>query len=93
MNERPPGYDPRGDTPEDRAWRGAAAEEAVGGLVQQIDPGAMATKFVLLVETVDGDGVRALWALTPDELAAWESVGMLTHALHREQAAVLDDGD
>jgi hypothetical protein len=86
----PAGYNPRGDSPEDRKWRSAAAEEAIGGLVQQIDPGAMATKFVVLIETVDGDGVRALWALTPDDLAAWESVGMLQYAMLREQAAVLD---
>ncbi len=65
---------------EDRDHANATAERAVADLVQQIDPGTMMTKFVLLVECVDTEG-RGLWALSgPPDLKKWESLGMIEYA-------------
>lgn len=65
---------------EQRDQAKATAERAVADLVQQIDPGTMMTKFVLLVECVDTEG-RGLWAFAgPSDLKKWESLGMIEYA-------------
>ena len=94
MNAQPPpGYDAHDDSPEARSFRAAAAQEAVGELVMAVDPATMATTFVLLIETVDTDGRRAFWSLASDGIPAWQSVGMLQHAVHLEQAATIQEPD
>ncbi len=44
------------------------------------------TRWVALVEAVDADGKRGLWTMTSDDLMAWDTCGLLTHALHLQQA-------
>jgi hypothetical protein len=39
-------------------------------------------KWVAIVETVAPDGSRGLWTMTADDVKAWDTVGMLQHALH-----------
>lgn len=52
---------------------------------------SMVTRWLALIETVEADGVRGIWALTADGMTAWDSKGMLTHALDIERAATLRD--
>lgn len=47
---------------------------------------SMVTKWVALVEVIDGDGDRGLWALGSEGMTSWDTVGMLTYAVHMEQA-------
>jgi hypothetical protein len=65
---------------------GAAIDAAVGQHEQ-----GFVTKWVGLVESVAPDGTRGLWTLTSDEVKAWDTVGLLQHALHIQQAQTLSD--
>ena len=54
----------------------------------------MVTKWVCLVEVIDTDGERGLWTLAPEGAKPWDTLGLLTHAIHREQAATIKrEGD
>lgn len=50
---------------------------------------AVVTKWVLLAESVNGDGERGLWLVAPEDAKAWDTIGMLTYALHLEQARTI----
>lgn len=63
---------------------GAAIDAAVGEHER-----GFVTKWVALVETVAPDGTRGLWTMTSDDLKAWDTVGLLQHALHLQQAQTL----
>lgn len=64
--------------------REAAAQAAVADLVQQLDPGAMVTRFVVLAEVMDADSDRALWAFTAPGATKWDTLGLLDFARWRE---------
>lgn len=49
------------------------------------------TKWVALIETTAPDGSRGLWTMTSSEVKAWDTVGMLQHGLHLQQAQTLTD--
>lgn len=85
-----------GDTPDDLPQ---ILETAIGDAIQSTvaeHEGGFVTKWVALVESVGPDGQRGLWTLTSNEVMAWDTVGLLQHALHVQQAqtlaASLDDG-
>jgi hypothetical protein len=67
--------------------RNQAAHAAVSDLVQQIDPGAMVTRFVLLAEVIDAENDRALWSFVAPRATKWDTLGLL------EFARVLEYGD
>jgi hypothetical protein len=50
--------------------------------------GEMVTRWVALVEVIDEDGVRALWALAPDDAKAWDTLGMLDYPRAVEYGSV-----
>lgn len=52
---------------------------------------SMVTRWVVLVETIDEEGERGLWALASSENRAWDTKGMLQQALDYEQAKTLKD--
>ncbi|PWR08588.1 hypothetical protein DKT68_15340 [Micromonospora acroterricola] len=54
---------------------------------------SMVTKWVALVESMDADGDRGLWTLTSDGVKAWDTVGLLQHGLHIQQAQTLRPED
>ena len=77
-------------------------DEVESALVQAFrDAGEMVTRWTLCAESIDADGHRGLWLLSPDDMHAWETIGILTYALQIEQAkanldlidAGADDGD
>ncbi len=65
------------------------SEDLVSELIEGLDPGAMVTKFVVVAEGIDTDGVRALYTATHEGAKAWDSIGLLTYALARENAQIL----
>jgi hypothetical protein len=71
---------------------GEALERAVGDAIDtavgQHERGFV-TKWVALVETVGPDGDRGLWTMTSDGVKAWDTVGLLQHALHLQQLQTL----
>lgn len=78
-------------------------DEVEAALVQAFrDAGEMVTRWTLCAESIDEEGHRGLWLLSPDDMHAWETIGILTYALNLEQAKVnvdlieadvTDDGD
>ena len=73
------------------------ALNAVADFIQQVQPGGMVQKFVLLVETIDNED-RWLSAFTAPGQKRWDSMGMLQYGMTLEQNTVLeaepyDDGD
>jgi hypothetical protein len=84
----------RGDESGPDGELGAAIEralnDAIAGVFAQHEQ-SMVTKWVMLAETMDGAGERGLWPMTSDGVQAWDTVGMLSHALHLQQAQVFAD--
>lgn len=58
-------------------------------ILQKVEPG-MVTKWVVLAETIDTDGDRGLWCFCNQGATAWDTLGLLQFALHREQAKTLE---
>ena len=63
-------------------------EEAIGAVLSRHE-GSLVTKWVALIETMDQGGVRGIWPLTSDGLKAWDTKGLLLHALDMEQGQTL----
>lgn len=55
----------------------------VSNLIAEAQPGSMVTKFVLLVETADGED-RWMASYTSPGMKAWESIGILEYAMMTE---------
>lgn len=61
--------------------------DALSDLIQQIDPNAMLTRWVVLAEIVDAEGERGLWTLSAPDQRAWDTLGLLDYARALEHAA------
>lgn len=59
--------------------------DAITSAIQSVEP-SMVTKWVVLVETIDTDGDRGLWTVANEGATPWDSLGLLQHAVHLEQA-------
>ena len=65
-----------------------AIGDAISSILAQYERGFV-IKWLTLVESSDAEGKRGLWALTSDDVMAWDTVGMLQHALHLELAQTI----
>jgi hypothetical protein len=54
---------------------------AITDVLQNQSPGCMPIKFVVMIEVIDPDGTRALWTAAGPDVRAWDTKGMLLHAL------------
>lgn len=61
---------------------GAAISGVLGGEAELV------TRWVAMVETMDSDGERALWALAPAGAKPWDTLGLLHFGIQIEQGAV-----
>ena len=55
--------------------------------------GQFVTKWVALVEVANPEGEREMWSFTSEGMKPWDSLGMMTHAIHMEQATTVREGD
>lgn len=62
---------------------------AIAEVIQRHENGALVTRWVALIETIDHDGQAGLWTTTSDGLKAWDTVGMVGHALDLQRAQTL----
>jgi hypothetical protein len=62
-----------------------ALGDALSDTFRRVEAG-MLTRWVVLAESIDEDGQRGLWLITQEDARAWDTIGMLTYALHLEQA-------
>lgn len=70
----------------------AAADAHIAGLINDVDPGAFVTKYVVIAEVIDANGDRAVWMDSSDDATQWDTYGLLTYALNHEAAqAEYDD--
>ena len=53
---------------------------------------SMINKWLAVIETVNADGERGLWMLTPMGMTAWDSKGLLAHAMDIETASTINEG-
>ena len=67
---------------------GEAIGSAINDVVGQHENGFV-TRWIALIESVAPDGSRGLWTLTSDDLKAWDTVGMLGHAMHLQQGRTI----
>lgn len=58
---------------------------------------SMVTRWVVVVETIDAEGERGVWMVADLQAKAWDTVGLLGHALNVQRAqtvkAALEDTD
>lgn len=59
--------------------------DAIGTTVAKHE-GGMVTKWVAIVETLGPEGDRGIWTMASDGVMAWDSVGLLQHALDIHRA-------
>lgn len=62
--------------------------DALATAVQTHEHG-LVTRWICLIESIGPDGTRGLWKLTSDGVMAWDTVGILQHALHLQIARTL----
>lgn len=62
---------------------------AIAGVIQRHEEGGLVTRWVCLVETIDNTGRAGLWTMTSDGLKAWDTVGMLGHAMDLQRAQTI----
>jgi hypothetical protein len=48
-------------------------------LMTEASPGCMVTQFLVLAVTMDQDGEKGMWALTPPDQRKWESLGLMEY--------------
>jgi hypothetical protein len=62
------------------------ALEKVAELVQELYPGSMTQKFVLIIETIDEED-RSLYCLTAPHQKAWDTMGLLSFSMSVEESS------
>lgn len=63
--------------------------DAIAQVITKHEDGGLVTKWVALIETIDKGGVAGLWTATSDGVKAWDTVGMLGHAMNLQQAQTI----
>lgn len=65
--------------------------DAVSEALTAIEPGTMVLKCIVLAEVIDSEGKRALWTIAGPDVKAWDTVGILQHALHLQAGQTMAD--
>ena len=58
--------------------------DAIAKLVEDFEPGAMVTKFVVVAEVINGQGECGVWTTTHEGAKTWDTLGLLTYAMTME---------
>jgi hypothetical protein len=76
--------------PEKDAEDLAAAERELHDAIAAVlgRRGMMVTKWMLVAEILDGDGVRALESFASPDIRAWDTIGILGYLDARERGAI-----
>lgn len=61
--------------------------DAVQTAVSEVYPGDIVTRWVVLAESIDRDGERAMIMVAQQDMRSWDTLGMLHHAIRREEVA------
>lgn len=63
-----------------------AATDLVGQIIEDLDPGCMVLKFILVAEVISADGARAVWIEAHEDASRGDKYGLLVEALETEKA-------
>jgi hypothetical protein len=64
--------------------------DAINAAIAEHERG-MVTRWISLIEIIDGDGDRALLTTGSEDLRAWDTLGILEFALALERASIVAD--
>ena len=64
-------------------------ERLVQKLIDSMEDQAIITKFVVLAEGLDPNGDTAIYIGTSNDLAPWDSLGLLDYGITRERAQLI----
>lgn len=70
----------------------SAMNDAVTDVITKHENG-LVLRWVALIETIGPEGDRGLWTFTSPDVKAWDTVGLLQHGLHLQQAQTLRGDD
>lgn len=65
--------------------------EALGAAIEQVishTERGITAKWVVLVESLDANGDRGLWAVAAPDMKVWDTLGLLQYGMARETARV-----
>lgn len=68
-----------------------AVRAALADAISAALPGEMVTRWVAVVETIDEQGERALWHMSPTGQKVWDTLGMVRHVELVETATRIRD--
>jgi hypothetical protein len=63
-------------------------QHALASALHTHGQGALLTKFLAVVETIESDGTRALWLLPSPGMMQWDSIGLIEYARRVEMRRV-----
>lgn len=64
-------------------------DDLLAQFVEIISPGSVMTKYVVVVEAIDAtDSERVLITSTPDDASAWDTMGLLSYGMAKENAKI-----
>lgn len=66
-----------------------AVEEAITSIVS--DHNEIITKWVVVAETVNQDGVMGVWTITPHGQPVWNAMGLLEFAMKKQHLHMFED--
>lgn len=66
----------------------------MGNAIAQVmfEQDEMVTRWISIVEIIDANGTKMLWTLAPQEMRAWDSLGLLNFAIQMEQSRSTNEG-
>ena len=65
--------------------------DQVGEIIENLDPGAFVTRFVLIAEVISEDGRRGVWTSTHDDATRWDLYGLLMETMNDLNASHLKE--
>ena len=68
-------------------------DSQVTNWIEEVEPGAMVTRFVVVAEIIAPSGERSVWRGVQDGAMRWDTYGLLVEALTCEQAAQIRGED
>ena len=72
-----------------------SSTDHVAALIEDLEPGSMVLRYVIVAEVLDPSGSRGVWCDSHEDATRWDLYGLLTEALEAERgrhyAEVRDD--
>lgn len=64
--------------------------DAISGVLRRHEQ-SIVTKWIVLCEVISASSERALWMVADREQKAWDTLGLLYHAIQTQQAGAINE--